>query len=71
MRDNIGRVLERGQNLSDLNVRAEQLDQSSENFRTQADSIRRRAWWRDMRVKLGMGGVALLVLIIIIIIASR
>jgi len=71
MRDNIGRVLERGQNLSDLNVRAEQLDQNSENFRTQAASIQRRAWWSDMRMKLGMGGVALLVLIIIIIIASR
>ena len=71
MRDNIGRVLDRGHNLDELNQRSENLHQNSENFRSQADRVRRRAWWDNMKTKLAIGGFVLVIIIIIIIIASK
>eukprot|EP00090_Calanus_glacialis_P042667 TRINITY_DN7564_c0_g1_i1.p1 TRINITY_DN7564_c0_g1~~TRINITY_DN7564_c0_g1_i1.p1 ORF type:complete len:143 (-),score=47.80 TRINITY_DN7564_c0_g1_i1:25-453(-) len=71
MRDNIGKVLERGQNLSELNQRSENLQHTSDSFRSQAERVRRRAWWNNMKTKAAIGGFALVILIIIIIIASK
>jgi len=71
MRDNIGKVLERGQNLSELNQRSENLQNASESFRSQADRVRRKAWWDNVKTKAAIGGVCLVILIIIIIIASK
>merc|ERR1712002_654902 len=71
MRDNIGKVLERGQNLSELSQRSENLQNASESFRSQAERVRRRAWWDNMKTKAAIGGIGLVILIIIIIIASK
>jgi len=71
MRNNIERVLERGQNLDELNLRSENLHENSESFRTQADRLRRRAWCNNTKTKFAIGGVVLVILIIIIIIASN
>merc|ERR1719369_659863 len=70
MRDNIGAVLERGQNLTELNTRSERLGEASTNFRTQAERVRRRAWWENMKTRIIIGVVILVVVIIIIIIAA-
>merc|ERR1719184_370066 len=71
MRDNIGKVLERGENLSELNQRSENLQHTSESFRSQAERVRRRAWWDNMKTKAAIGVFVLVILIIIIIIASK
>merc|ERR1712142_156116 len=71
MRDNIGKVLERGQNLTELNQRSENLQNASESFRSQAERVRRKAWWDNVRTKAAIGGFILVILIIIIIIASK
>lgn len=71
MKDNIGKVLERGQNLSELNQRSEVLQNASDSFRSQAERVRRRAWWDNMKTKAAIGVFVLVILIIIIIIASK
>merc|ERR1711892_779003 len=71
MRDNIGKVLERGQNLTELNQRSENLQSTSDSFRSQAERVRRRAWWDNVKTKAAIGGFVLVILIIIIIIASK
>merc|ERR1712210_52555 len=67
MRSNIGAVLDRGNNLTDLQDRSERLNTSSDLFRSEASRLRRNA--SDLRLRVGLGvGLVLLVVIIIIII---
>ena len=68
MRDNIGKVLERGQNLSELNQRSESLQNASDSFRSQAERVRRRAWWDNMKTKAAIGGIVLVILIMLFIV---
>jgi len=66
MRGNIGAVLDRGNNLSDLQDRSERLNASSDLFRSEASRLRSNA--SDLRLRVGLGvGLVLLVVIIIII----
>jgi len=66
MRSNIGAVLDRGNNLSDLQDRSERLNTSSDLFRAEASRMRRNA--SDLRLRVGLGvGLVLLVVVIIII----
>merc|ERR1712156_564459 len=67
MKGNIGAVLNRGNNLSDLQDRSERLNTSSDLFRSEASRLRRNA--SDLRLRVGLG-VELVVVVVVIIIIS-
>merc|ERR1712193_83195 len=67
MRGNVERVLERDQKLSQLDDRADALQQGASQFETQAAKLKRKYWWRNCKMWLILGMVAAVVLIIIII----
>ncbi|KND00639.1 uncharacterized protein SPPG_03765 [Spizellomyces punctatus DAOM BR117] len=67
MQDNINKVMQRGEQLDTLQDKTEDLQNSSLQFKRGANRVRKQMWWKDMKMKLILGGVIAAVLIIIIV----
>lgn len=65
MRDNVGRLLERGDQLDNLQDRSEGLATTSDQFRTSATRLRRNMWWQNTRAKLCIGGAVTVIFLVI------
>jgi len=67
MRENINKVNERGENLDSLQNKTDNLAVSAQGFRRGANQVRKRMWWKDvkMRIVIIIAIVALLCVIII------
>lgn len=63
---NINKVMQRGEHLESLQNKTEDLQNSSLQFKRGANQVRREVWWKDMKLKLIIGGIVSVVLIIII-----
>ncbi|XP_065560712.1 neuronal synaptobrevin-like isoform X6 [Artemia franciscana] len=70
MRVNVEKVLERDEKLSELDDRADALQQGASQFEQQAAKMKNKFWWKNMKMMLIMGGVGLILLVIIIIAAT-
>ncbi|KAJ3230958.1 Vesicle-associated membrane protein 4 [Chytriomyces hyalinus] len=66
MQDNIHKVVERGERLEDLNERSEHLAQSSEAFKNRSKEVRMKMFWQDSKTKMILGGIALVVVGLIV-----
>ncbi|KAH6563090.1 hypothetical protein BASA50_004619 [Batrachochytrium salamandrivorans] len=67
MQDNIHKVMQRGEQLDTLQNKTEDLQNSSLQFKRGANRVRKEMWWKDMKLKLIIGGVVAVVLVIIIV----
>ncbi|XP_076043586.1 vesicle-associated membrane protein 4-like isoform X1 [Oratosquilla oratoria] len=67
MRSNVGRLLDRGERLDQLQDRSETLASTSDNFRTSATRLRRNMWWQNTRMKMLIGSVILILALIVFI----
>ncbi|KAL7975846.1 hypothetical protein Chor_010736 [Crotalus horridus] len=56
MRVNVDKVLERDQKLSELDDRADALQAGASQFETSAAKLKRKYWWKNLKVGWG-GGV--------------
>merc|ERR1712119_265938 len=70
MRVNVEKVLERDSKLSELDQRADNLQDGAAQFQTQATKLKRKYWWQNMKMMMIIGVIALIILIIIIVWAS-
>merc|ERR1712003_290264 len=70
MRGNVEKVLERDQKLSQLDDRADALQQGASQFETQAAKLKRKYWWRNIKMWIILGIVAAVVIIIIAVSVS-
>ena len=52
MRNNVEKVLERDAKLSELDDRADALQQGASQFEQQAGALKRKAWMKNMKVSL-------------------
>ncbi|CAG8551180.1 1530_t:CDS:10 [Ambispora leptoticha] len=66
MRDNINRVADRGERLDVLQDKTENLSQSAQGFRRGANKVRKQMWWKDMKMKIILTIVVLILLTAII-----
>ncbi|KAI8615081.1 synaptobrevin [Chytriomyces sp. MP71] len=66
MNDNIAKVVQRGENLEQLQDKTEGLQQSALQFKKGASDVRKAMWWKDMKMKMILGGILLVIIIIII-----
>ncbi|KAI8607147.1 synaptobrevin-domain-containing protein [Chytriomyces sp. MP71] len=66
MNDNIHKVVQRGERLEDLNERSENLAQSSEAFKARSKEVRMKMFWQDTKTKVILGGVAVVVIGLIV-----
>ncbi|XP_068210031.1 vesicle-associated membrane protein 4-like isoform X2 [Palaemon carinicauda] len=67
MRDNVGRLLERGDQLDTLQDRSENLATTSDQFLTSATRLRRNVWWQNTRAKIFIFIVAVVILLLILV----
>uniref|UniRef100_A0A6B2LJ87 V-SNARE coiled-coil homology domain-containing protein n=1 Tax=Arcella intermedia TaxID=1963864 RepID=A0A6B2LJ87_9EUKA len=68
MKDNIDKVVQRGDKLDVLDQTTVQLEQDASGFRQRATQLKNAVWWGSLRMKIIIG-VAVLVIIGIIIMA--
>ncbi|KAJ4145872.1 hypothetical protein LMH87_004704 [Akanthomyces muscarius] len=72
MRDNINKVSQRGERLDALQDKSDNLVASAQGFRRGANIVRKKMWWKDMKMRMCIIiGVIVLLAIIIIPIAVK
>jgi len=67
MKDNVNKVIERGDRLDDLQDKSDNLTLSAESFRTKARSVRSQMWWKECKMRLLVAFVVIIILLIIIV----
>ncbi|GAA5876771.1 hypothetical protein JCM3774_003469 [Rhodotorula dairenensis] len=67
MKDNITKVAERGERLDALQDKTDNLAQSAQGFRRGANRVRKKMWWKDMKMRVLIAvGIAVLVIVIVV-----
>ncbi|XP_076240389.1 vesicle-associated membrane protein synaptobrevin [Calliopsis andreniformis] len=66
MKVNVEKVLERDQKLSELENRADALQQGATQFEQQAGKLKRKYWWKNLKMMIIIGIICVVILIIII-----
>ncbi|KAJ1084465.1 hypothetical protein NDU88_004612 [Pleurodeles waltl] len=67
MRVNMDKVLERDQRLSELDDRADALQAGASQFETSAAKLKRKYWWKNLKMMIILGVICAIILIIIIV----
>jgi len=70
MRVNVEKVLERDQKLSELDDRADALQQGASQFEQQAGKLKRKFWWKNCKMIAIMVGIGVVILVIIVVWAA-
>jgi len=70
MRVNVEKVLERDSKLSELDQRADNLQEGAGQFQTQATKLKRKYWWQNLKFMIIIGVVVAVLLLFIIIYAT-
>jgi len=68
MRDNLEKMVKRGDQLEHLDAASAQLEEDAGSFRTNAGKVRNVVWWRRIRFWIIIGVVLVVVLFIILLI---
>ncbi|XP_015196050.1 vesicle-associated membrane protein 2 [Lepisosteus oculatus] len=67
MRVNVDKVLERDQKLSELDDRADALQAGASQFETSAAKLKRKYWWKNLKMMIILGVICAIILIIVIV----
>jgi len=70
MRTNVEKVLERDNKLSELDDRADALQHGASQFEQQAGKLKRKFWWKNLKMILILVAIAIIILIVIIVAAT-
>lgn len=65
MLENIDKTIERGENLTVLTDKAEDLQNSAKQFKKQGTEIRRKMWYQNMKIKLAVLGIIIFLVLVI------
>ncbi|XP_072016763.1 vesicle-associated membrane protein 3-like [Amphiura filiformis] len=67
MKDNVDKVLDRGEKLEDLQEKSDELVYSASMFRVSAKGLRSHFWWQECKMRLILLAVVLIILLVIFI----
>ncbi|XP_013420361.1 vesicle-associated membrane protein 4 [Lingula anatina] len=67
MKSNIGKVLDRGERLEDLQDKSDHLNSNSRLFQARARDVRSAMWWQNCKMKIIVMIVILIIFAVIII----
>ncbi|XP_067006238.2 vesicle-associated membrane protein 4 isoform X2 [Anabrus simplex] len=67
MRSNVGKIVERGEHLEDLQHASDRLTAASVDFQSAATRMQRRAWAQHMKIRALIGITIVLILLCIIV----
>ncbi|XP_018012924.1 vesicle-associated membrane protein 8 [Hyalella azteca] len=69
MGENVQRVIARGETLENLDARAANLTANASEFQRTSRSLQRKMWWKNIKMWLILGLIAIIIIVIIIIAA--
>ncbi|KAL6939744.1 Vesicle membrane receptor protein (v-SNARE) [Hanseniaspora osmophila] len=67
MRDNINKVAERGERLTAIEDKADNLAVSAQGFKRGANRVRKQMWWKDLKMKMCLVLAVIILLIVVIV----
>ncbi|CCK72665.1 SNAP receptor SNC2 KNAG_0L00420 [Huiozyma naganishii CBS 8797] len=67
MRDNINKVAERGERLTSIEDKADNLAVSAQGFKRGANRVRKQMWWKDLKMRMCLVLVVIILLVVIIV----
>ncbi|KAK7868058.1 hypothetical protein R5R35_007505 [Gryllus longicercus] len=67
MRDNVGKIMERGDQLENLQVASDRLSAASYDFQSASTRIKRRAWAQHMKIRAIIAALSVLVIVGILV----
>merc|ERR1711978_690832 len=67
MQDNVAKVIQRGDNLDELSSRADSMQMSAREFQAQGTAIRKKMWWKNMKMMIAIGVVVAIIVLIIVL----
>ncbi|XP_039624346.1 vesicle-associated membrane protein 8 isoform X1 [Polypterus senegalus] len=70
MTQNVDRILARGEKLDDLMNKTEDLQSSSEHFKTTAKKVSRKYWWKNVKMIVLICVIVAIILTLIILLAT-
>jgi len=65
MHSNIGKVLERGEKIEELDLKTVELQSQAKIFKKGAKRVRKQMWCRNLKLNMIIGGICFLILIAI------
>jgi len=71
MKVNVEKVLERDAKLSQLDDRADALQEGASQFEKSAGTLKNKMMWKNLKMMLIMGGVVVVIIIIIIVMSTK
>ena len=66
MRTNLEKVMERDAHMTELNDRSSALQMNAMQFATQSSQLKRKYWWKNLKMWIIIGTVCTVLLILII-----
>uniref|UniRef100_A0A8C5M3J8 Vesicle associated membrane protein 8 n=1 Tax=Leptobrachium leishanense TaxID=445787 RepID=A0A8C5M3J8_9ANUR len=70
MSQNVDRILARGENLDQLRNKTEDLEASSEHFKTTSQKVSRKYWWKNIKMIAIICVIVGIIVLIIILLAT-
>ncbi|KAK7120119.1 hypothetical protein R3I94_020211 [Phoxinus phoxinus] len=70
LKDNINKVLERGERLDDLIGKTDDLQATADSFQKTSTRVARKMWWRNTKMMIIIGVVVLAIIVLIILFAT-
>ncbi|CAL8278152.1 unnamed protein product [Merluccius merluccius] len=71
LKDNINKVLERGDRLDDLMDKTGDLQATADTFQRTSTRVARKYWWKNIKMMIIIGVVVLFIVILIILFATK
>uniref|UniRef100_A0A667WSQ9 Si:ch73-234b20.5 n=1 Tax=Myripristis murdjan TaxID=586833 RepID=A0A667WSQ9_9TELE len=71
LKDNINKVLERGERLDDLIGKTDGLQATAESFQKTSTRVARKYWWKNIKMMIIIGVIVLIIIILIILFATK
>uniref|UniRef100_F6Z5I2 Vesicle associated membrane protein 8 n=2 Tax=Monodelphis domestica TaxID=13616 RepID=F6Z5I2_MONDO len=70
MTQNVERILARGENLDHLRNKTEDLEATSEHFKTTSQKVARKFWWKNVKMIILICVIVGVILLLIILFAT-
>ncbi|XP_026209917.1 vesicle-associated membrane protein 8 isoform X2 [Anabas testudineus] len=71
LKDNINKVLERGDRLDDLIGKTDDLQASADSFQRTSTRVARKYWWKNIKMMILIGVILLIIIVLIILFATN
>ncbi|XP_030624292.1 vesicle-associated membrane protein 8 [Chanos chanos] len=70
LKDNINKVLERGERLDDLIGKTDDLQATAESFQKTSTRVARKYWWKNTKMIIIISVIVVIIIVLIILLAT-